>query len=141
MEELFGAEALRNADRRQVFELASCVFLNMGNGLFRKVPLPAMGQASAIYDILPDDLDGDGLPELMVVGNLYEVSTQLGRLDAFHGLVLRNEGGGEFSWGRDLTLPLSGAGRSIDTLRIQGEKYYAIGRNNASPVFISKHER
>ena len=57
MEALFGEEALQKADRRQVSELASCVFLNEGNGRFRKVPLPAMGQASAIYDFLPDDLD------------------------------------------------------------------------------------
>jgi hypothetical protein len=141
MEALFGEEALQKAERHQVHELASCVFLNQGNGQFQKVPLPTIGQASVIYDFLPDDLNGDGLPDLLVIGNLYEISTQLGRLDAFHGLVLRNEGDGSFAWDRNLTLPLSGAGRSIDTIRIQEEKLYAIGRNNASPVFISKNEK
>ena len=139
--EVFGQEALRQAERHQVYELASCVFLNDGQGRFRKIPLPALGQASVVYDILPEDVDQDGLPDLLVVGNLYQVSTQLGRLDALQGLVLKNEGGGRFSWAPHLTLPVSGAGRSIDTLRVQQKKYYAIGRNDASPIFITKYER
>ena len=133
LQDLFGAGALEEANRKQVFELRSCAFLNDGRGSFKKVALPGIAQASAIYDCLVEDLDGDGLAELMPVGNRYEISTQLGRMDAFHGLVLQNQGQGHFQWAPDLAPPVSGAGRTIDTLRIGNKKHYIIGRNNASP--------
>ena len=140
LEELFGADALRQADRKQVYDLGSSVFLNDGSGRFERIPLPGIAQASAIYDCLLEDLNQDGLPDLMIVGNLYEVSTQLGRLDAFHGLVLKNEGKGNFSWAPQLAPPVFGAGRNIDTLRIGTKKHYLIGRNNASPLIFTKNE-
>ncbi len=138
IEELFGAEALSKADRKQVVELASCVFLNQGGGSFEKMPLHTMAQTSVVYDIMPEDVDGDGYRDLILTGNLFEVSTQLGRMDAFHGLVLLNAGSGSFTWSNKKSPILSGAGRKLDTLRLQKKKYYIMGRNNASPLFISK---
>ena len=138
LEELFGAEALNNADRKQVVELASCVFLNQGGGSFEKMPLHTMAQTSVVYDIMPEDVDGDGYRDLILTGNLFEVSTQLGRMDAFHGLVLLNAGSGSFTWSTKKSPTLSGAGRKLDTLRLQKKKYYIMGRNNASPLFISR---
>ncbi|MEJ2583859.1 MAG: VCBS repeat-containing protein [Robiginitalea sp.] len=138
LESLFGTDALREADRKQVYELGSFVFLNDGSGHFESLPLPGIAQASTIYDFLLEDLDQDGLQDLMITGNLYEVSTQLGRMDAFHGLVLKNEGRGTFSWAPELAPPVSGAGRKIDTLRISDKKHYIIGRNNASPLIFTK---
>jgi hypothetical protein len=140
LEEVFGAEALKAADQKHVYELRSCVFLNDGNGQFAKIPLPNIGQASVIYDILPEDLDGDGYKDLILVGNLHEMSTQLGRLDAFQGLVLRNNGDGTFVWAPELSLPFSGAGRVIERIQIGAKTHYIIGRNNASPLFLSKNE-
>lgn len=134
--EVFGQEALSAATRKQVTELASCVFLNDGKGHFEKKPLPRIAQASAIFDIGIDDFDGDGRPDLFAVGNLLQISTQLGQLDALNGLILRNEGKGEFSWAQHLTAPLSGACREIDTLRLNGQKTYIISRNDDTPVFL-----
>lgn len=140
LEELFGSEALEKAGKKHVFEIRSCVFLNDGHGQFEKIPLPNIGQASTIYDFLPEDLDGDGDTDLILIGNLHEISTQLGRLDALQGLVLENNGGGSFSWAPELALPVSGAGRVIEPLRIQNKEHFIIGRNNAAPIFLSKHE-
>ena len=134
--EVFGQEALSAATRKQVTELASCVFLNDGKGHFEKKPLPRIAQASAIYDFGIDDFDGDGRPDLFAVGNLLQISTQLGQLDALNGLILRNEGKGEFSWAQHLTAPLSGACREIDTMRLNGQKTYIITRNDDTPVFL-----
>ena len=138
LEALFGADALQGADRKQVYELGSTVFLNDGNGQFERIPLPAIAQASTIYDFLLEDFDQDGLQDLMIVGNLYEISTQLGRMDAFHGLVLKNRGDGSFAWAPELAPPVWGAGRKIDTLRIGTKKHYIIGRNNDSPLIFTK---
>ncbi|MGA9237588.1 FG-GAP repeat domain-containing protein, partial [Robiginitalea sp.] len=140
LEELFGSEALEKAEKKRVFELRSCVFLNDGHGQFEKIPLPNIGQASVIYDFLPEDLDGDGDSDLILIGNLHEMSTQLGRLDALQGLVLKNDGGGSFSWVPELALPVSGAGRVIEPLRIENKEHFVIGRNNDAPIFLSQHE-
>jgi hypothetical protein len=141
LDDLFGPAPLKAADQKKVYELASCVFLNDGKGNFSKVPLPLMAQASVVYDILVEDQDGDGYPDLLLVGNLHEISTQLGRMDALHGVFLKNRGKGSFEWIPELSPKIPGASRAIDTLRIQGKKTYVIGRNNASPLFITKDER
>lgn len=140
LEELFGADALQAASKKQVFELRSCVFRNDGKGNFDKIPLPGIGQASIVYDFLSEDLDGDGYKDLILIGNLHEMSTQLGRLDAFQGLVLKNNGDGSFSWAPELSAPIPGAGRVIRRIDIGDKGHYIIGRNNASPLFLSKHE-
>jgi hypothetical protein len=140
LEDLFGREALASAAKKHVFELRSCVFLNDGQGRFEKIPLPGIGQASIIYDFLLEDLDGDGYTDLVPIGNLYEISTQLGRLDAFHGLALKNRGDGSFSYAPGLSPDIRGAGRVAARIRIADQDYFIIGRNNASPLFLSKNE-
>ncbi len=61
-------------------------------------------------------------------------------MDAFNGLVLLNRGDGSFSWSQGTNPTLEGAGRSLDTIQIQNKKYYIMGRNNDSPLFIAKDE-
>ncbi len=140
LDDLFGKDALGSAAKKHVFELRSCVFLNDGQGRFEKIPLPAIGQASIVYDFLLEDLDGDGYTDLVPVGNLYEISTQLGRLDAFQGLVLKNQGDGTFSWAPERSPDIPGAGRVAERIRIEEQDYFIIGRNNASPLFLTKNE-
>lgn len=141
LDDLFGRENLQNSVRKQVYELASCLFLNDGAGHFQKSILPPMAQASAVYDYMSDDFNGDGYKDLLIVGNLHEISTQLGRLDAFHGLILKNNTDGSFSWAPELTPNIPGAGREVDTIRIQSRKIYVIGRNDGSPLFITQDEK
>ncbi|MDC6352853.1 MULTISPECIES: VCBS repeat-containing protein [unclassified Robiginitalea] len=136
--DLFGEEALGQARIRQVEELRSMVFINDGEANFTPRALPKIAQASAVFDIFADDFDGDLHPDLLLVGNFFEISTQLGRLDALPGLVLKGDGAGGFSWSREGSLPLPGAARKVDTLRINGDKTYIIGRNNTSPVLMQK---
>ncbi|MBC2837858.1 VCBS repeat-containing protein [Robiginitalea sp. SC105] len=141
LDDLFGADALEQSRQTQVTELRSTLYLNQGDGSFRPQPLPRIAQASAVFDIFVDDLDGDADPDVLLVGNLYEISTQLGRLDALNGLVLTNDGKGGLSWAPELSLPLSGAARKVDTLRVDGKKTYIIGRNDMAPALFQKDEK
>jgi hypothetical protein len=51
-------------------------------------PLPTRAQMAPIYGITLEDLTGDGLPEVIMGGNLYDVKPQAGPYDASGGVVL-----------------------------------------------------
>ncbi len=136
--DLFGSENLANADQKKVYELQSSYFENDGNGNFLKKPLPLIAQASQINDILIEDVNLDGFNDLLLVGNNYTISTQLGRLDAFHGLILLNNKRGSFVWDKTYSLNVSGVCTAIKKIRIQQQEGYLLGRNDTAPVVLTK---
>ena len=134
MEDLFGRENLDNAEVKNVYELRSCVFINDGNGSFTKKLLPFEAQTSTVNDIAITDLNRDGFKDLILVGNLYEISTQLGRLDSNRGLVLLNDQEGNFQLAQ--IAGLSGAMKAIEPININGSPYWVVTRNNDTPLFL-----
>ena len=134
--ELFGQNSLNKADKKQVYELQSCWFRNDGSGNFTKQPLPTIAQISSINDIIAEDFNSDGFKDLLIVGNNFEISTQLGRLDALHGLILFNSKNKnvQFSDAYNM-LQINGASREIHKIKIKGVDTYIVGRNNKSPFF------
>lgn len=136
--EVFGADKLKSSKKKHVFELNSCYFENTGNGTFKKHSLPLLAQSSQINDIMVEDINEDGYPDLILMGNNYHVSTQLGRLDALHGLVLINDQKGNFS--KSHNLKIDGQVSTIKKLKFNGKKGFLIGRNNDRPLFLSEKE-
>ncbi len=137
LQDLFGSDALQAAATKSVYELETSLYLNDGQGHFSVQRLPRMAQASAVFDMGLDDFDNDGKTDIMLLGNLHEISTQLGRLDALQGQVLLQDNDGGFHWDPAISPRVTGAARDIDTLRIGGKKTYVIGRNDATPVFLT----
>ncbi|WP_420320526.1 VCBS repeat-containing protein [Flagellimonas sp.] len=140
IQDLFGKEKLQKAEKKSVVELASVYFENNGQGNFTKRALPKMAQASSIFDMALDDVNEDGFPDLLIVGNNYEISTQLGRLDAFHGLILQNDANGNFGIAKNKGFNLFGAIRTLKKITIAGKPSYVAGRNNDSPIFLVKNQ-
>ncbi|GGD52978.1 hypothetical protein GCM10011361_19540 [Muriicola marianensis] len=138
--DLFTPEALSKAEKKQVFELATLYFSNDGTGRFSRKALPLMAQASSTHDILISDLDSDGYLDLLLVGNTYEISTQLGRMDASHGIILLNDQKGNFQWRPAPEIDISGPARSITKIKINGTDHFLIGINNDHPVFLTTHK-
>ena len=93
----------------KVFELASSILINQGNGKFEISQLPTMAQLAPIYGIIVSDFDKDGNLDLLVSGNDYGAEVSVGRYDASKGLYLKGTGTGDF-------LPISNkdSGLSID---------------------------
>lgn len=137
VQELFGA-SLQKAERRKVEELASCLFLNDGDDNFTKKPLPFSAQSSSVNDIAVSDWSGDGYPDLLLVGNNFEISTQLGRQDALHGVLLINDQNGGFTEHFPQTFDVPGAARKIVEIKVKGESRWLVGRNNDKPVMLKK---
>lgn len=88
---LFDEEMIKNAYKKQVYELATCYFENVGNNSFKKHILPFRAQISSVNDIAVDNLNNDDFLDILLVGNDYEISTQLGRLYASHEVLLLND--------------------------------------------------
>lgn len=134
--ELFSKEKLASAYKKEVYELRSCYFENTGNAKFKLRPLPFEAQLSSVNDIAVTDFDKDGSPDMLLVGNNFEISTQISRLDALHGLLLLNDSKGQFEAVKRQKFNVSGACRTIEKLTYKGDTYLVITRNNNHPIFL-----
>lgn len=138
LEELFGRENLEKAAKRKVYLLETSYFENDGKGNFSPKELPLIVQSSTVNDIYIDNNDEKTTNEILMVGNNFEISTQLGRLDASHGLVLQNDEEGNIYWKENLNI--SGAARKIEKVNRNGNEELIITLNNHSPVFLIKKQ-
>jgi hypothetical protein len=80
----------------QVETFASCYLENTGNGNFVIKTLPGEAQLSSINDIITGDIDGDGNPDILAAGNLFDVEVVTPRMDAGAGVFLKGDGKGNF---------------------------------------------
>lgn len=133
-DEVFNTEMLKGAERHEINFLQSAVFLNIGKDNFVCKPFPARAQLSSVNTILCEDLNGDGLKEIILAGNFYGFKPEIGRLDASYVEVFsfRNN---KFSFIPSIIsgLMIKGQVRSSLTIKNKsGEKYFLFGRNNDS---------
>lgn len=70
-------------------ETRSCWLENTGNGQFRFHALPPEAQMAPVNAIVCDDLDGDGVLDLLLAGNEYQTDVMTGRYDASYGCFLK----------------------------------------------------
>lgn len=136
--ELLTSQKLNDAEQKKVHVLQSVYFENTGSESFITHDLPRISQSSALFDFAIDDFNNDGYKDLMAVGNIFEISTQLGRLDALHGIILLNDKNGNFVWDHTQNLNIFGAFRTIQKINVKNKPSYILGRNNDSPILISK---
>jgi hypothetical protein len=70
-------------------ETQSCWIENVGNGKFLKHILPKEAQFAPVNAIICDDLDGDGIKDILLGGNEYQTEVITGRYDASYGCFLK----------------------------------------------------
>jgi hypothetical protein len=133
--EVFPADLTKGAEMHEIKYLESALFINEGAGKkFTYKPLPYQAQLSAVNAIVCDDLDNDGITEIILAGNFYGFKPEIGRLDANYGQVYR------YADNRFTYLPpaktgfrLGGQVRSSLIIKdAHGDKMYLFGRNNES---------
>jgi len=138
--DLFDKELIKQATKKQVFELSSCYFENVGKGKFQKHVLPFLTQLSSVKTIYLHDFNKDGFIDILLGGNDHDISTQLGRLDANHGLILINDAKGSFFPDKRNVPNIPGKARDIATIIIKDQQYLIVTINDASPLFFKIHE-
>jgi enediyne biosynthesis protein E4 len=116
---------------------------NLGGGKFRMSDLPVRAQFAPVFGIVSDDVNRDGNPDLLLVGNDYGNEVFAGRYDAFVGELLLGRGDGTF----DMTTPASSGfrvtGDAKALVRLSGAKQtHFIASQNKGPLlaFTSRAE-
>jgi enediyne biosynthesis protein E4 len=77
--------------------LTTTYFERNANGKFSARPLPLEAQHAPVYTITPFDYNDDGNEDLLLCGNINKARLRFGKYDANEGLVLKNDGKGNFS--------------------------------------------
>ena len=136
--DLFPKKKIKSAYKKQLNELASIYIENKGNGDFEIKKLPFGAQISMIFDMEVSDFNNDGYNDVLIVGNNYEISTQLGRLDASHGVLLLNDTNGFFKEAKNQKFDIPGPARDIQKITINNQEHYLITINNDKPILLKK---
>lgn len=96
LETLFRPDEMKDTKTLTADNLAS-LYLENKNGRFEARPLPIEAQFSTMHAIAAADVDGDGDKDLVVGGNDSYNRVRIGECDALTGLVLLNDGKGNFT--------------------------------------------
>jgi hypothetical protein len=139
--EIFGAEKLDQSLYRSAVRLESSLFINNGDGTFEIKNLPGPVQFSPVRDLIVDDFNLDGIPDLLLVGNNYQVRPSLGRIDASHGLLMLGAEGQQFKTllPSESGIQIKGEAIKIESILIHNSHFNAIGVNNHSLHLMKLH--
>lgn len=88
--------------------LATSFIENLGNGQFKVSELPIEIQVAPAYGLFTEDINSDGLLDIVAVGSNYDTEVMYGRYDASIGTVLINKGDNQFE-----ALPFTQTGFSV----------------------------
>ncbi len=142
IEELFTSQQLDGAEIKEVKAFESVYLENLGNNKFKSKPLPILAQTSKIMTIVLDDYDGDGNQDVFIGGNFYGANMYQARYDGSYGLILKNDGKGNFKPIIPIQsgLLLEGEIRDIQKIKVNKLPYYLIARNNNSLQVFKKNK-
>ena len=131
-EAIFKSDELKGADELTVNQFAS-VYLENRNGEFVVHELPMLAQVSKLFALQAIDIDQDGDLDVLGGGNLYGASTYQGRYDASFGLVLQNNGKGNFTALSPISsgFLLNGEIRDIRPVKTAKGTLIVVARNGA----------
>ena len=137
MADIWPQSALDNALNLFCYDLETCWWENQG-GKFVRHALPRQVQASVVQGILADDFNGDGSIDLLLAGNKHGFEVETGPCDAGTGVLLANDGRGNFRWASNLESGFWAEKelRDLALLRGPNGKRFIVAANNNGPVQI-----
>jgi len=98
VDQLFPAETWQQETTRSVDTFHSSVLRNNKGKTFALEKLPNEAQISPVYGILVEDLNADGIHDLILTGNSYATEVLTGSYDASYGTVLMGSKSGDFTY-------------------------------------------
>lgn len=129
-----------SAQKLEAKTFTTSVFLNNG-GKFTQQSLPVQAQTAPVKHILVQDFNGDGNPDLLMVGNDYGTEVESGKYDAFNGLLLLGDGKGGFAatLNRDNGFWAMLEARDLERIPLaNGKEIFIVANNNDRLQFFEK---
>ena len=138
--DIFSKEELDKAGKLTATEARTVCWLNKGDH-FVESELPVQAQFSAVCKIVTGDFDGDGLMDVLLLGNKSDNRLKMGSLDANYGCLLKGDGKGGFSYVTQPAAGLSVRGdvKSATELVVDGRKVLVIGVAEGQLQFYKEH--
>ena len=132
IEDIFTPEELEGTIKKELYQLATSLAINNGDGTFTLKELPKAAQLSPTYGLLVKDMDKDGNLDILLGGNLYGVKPEVGRYDANYGLWLKGKGDGTFTevLAKDSGFATMGQVRDIETIKVGDKELILVAKNN-----------
>lgn len=98
LKDIFSEDELKDAGLLQANYLQTAYFASGKDGRFYQKALPLQVQFSPVYAIAAGDYDQDGNDDLLLCGNITHARLRFGKYDANYGVLLKNDGKGNFSY-------------------------------------------
>ena len=140
MTDLFGKEKMERSSRRLFNHNKSFVAYSSKEAKFTVQMLPVEAQLSAVKTILLQDVNGDGLTDIILAGNEHGFIPQFSRVDASFGSLLLSDKNGNFTYIPESKtgICVKGEVRDIAALTIENKKHLLFLVNNENPVLLKQ---
>ena len=136
LNELFGADKLKKAQKYSVDYLSNAFMQNKGDQTFTVTALPYEAQLTTYRTAMVVQANNDSLPDVLLLGNYYDNNVEIGRQDADFGTLLINKGAGKFVYAPLNGLTINGQVRNIKSITIKGTQAYILAKNNDAVQII-----
>lgn len=97
LQELFYPEEREGMQYLEATRLETTLWLQDSTGKLQPSPLPGQAQWAPVHAIATMDANGDGLTDIWMMGNSSHTRLRLGNMEANYGLLLLNQGQGNFT--------------------------------------------
>ncbi|HEV7347826.1 VCBS repeat-containing protein [Telluribacter sp.] len=98
LDDLFSQSELADAQHLEANYLRTAAFLSTTEARYQLAELPLEAQVSPVFAMTTLDYDQDGHKDLLLAGNISQGRLRLGKFDANHGVLLRGNGKGQFTY-------------------------------------------
>ena len=136
IDEIFEEKKLEEAQVHTANYFANAILINDGKMNFTVKALPWEAQFTSYRDAIVVDANGDGLPDILLMGNYYDNNIQMGRYDADFGTILINKGQDNFDCENINGLEVKGQVRHIRKITIANQDAFILAKNNDSAMVI-----
>lgn len=98
IKDIFSQDELKDAGHLEANYLNTAYFESGADGRFHEKALPLQVQFSPVFTITQIDYDKDGNTDILLCGNINKARLRFGKSDANYGVLLHNDGKGNFTY-------------------------------------------
>lgn len=129
--DIYGEDRLKGAMQLTAHMFESVYLQNDGNGAFTVLKLPAQAQIGPTLSIVSEDINGDGNPDILGIGAIYDAEVETIRYDSNFGYVLLGDGAGGFEHSSEYRPVVMKDSKDVKQIAIDGQDHYLVLSNNS----------